>query len=96
MNGYDSVNLCKPALHSGKGLPGGLSSLFDLRRSSLHLRVGERLDRIASHDDVRGAHPAARALVLRGRRASASAAPGLDGLVVASREEMAATLGVLE
>ena len=31
-----------------------------------------------------------------GRRASASAAPGLDELVVASREEMAATLGVLE
>ena len=28
--------------------------------------------------------------------ASASAAPGLDGLVVASREEMVATLGVLE
>ena len=28
MNGYDSVNLCKPALHSGKGLQGGLSSLY--------------------------------------------------------------------
>ena len=33
---------------------------------------------------------------MQGRRASASAAPGLDGLVVASREEMAVTLGVLE
>ena len=33
---------------------------------------------------------------LQGRRASASAAPGLDGHEEASREEMAATLGVLE
>ena len=33
---------------------------------------------------------------LQGRRASASAAPGLDGHGEASREEMAATLGVVE
>ena len=33
---------------------------------------------------------------LQGRRASASAAPGLDGHEEASREEMAATLGVME
>ena len=33
---------------------------------------------------------------LQGRRASASAAPGLDGHEEASREEMEATLGVLE
>ena len=33
---------------------------------------------------------------LQGRRASASAAPGLDGNEEASREEMAATLGVME
>ena len=33
---------------------------------------------------------------LQGRRASASAAPGLDGREEASREEMEATLGVLE
>ena len=33
---------------------------------------------------------------LPGRRASASAAPGLDGHEEASREEMAATLGVME
>ena len=33
---------------------------------------------------------------LQGRRASASAAPGLDGREEASREEMAATLGVME
>ena len=33
---------------------------------------------------------------LQGRRASASAAPGLDGREEASREEMEATLGVME
>ena len=33
---------------------------------------------------------------LQGRRASASAAPGLDGHEEASREEMEATLGVME
>ena len=33
---------------------------------------------------------------LQRRRASASAAPGLDGREEASREEMEATLGVME
>ena len=43
MNGYNSVILCKPALHSGKGLPGRLSYRLARTRSSLHLRVGEPL-----------------------------------------------------
>ena len=43
MNGYNSVILCKPTLHSGKGLQGRLSYRLARTQTSLQLRVGEHL-----------------------------------------------------